>query len=92
MTARPRPPTAPPALPAAVSPWAPAAAPAGAVPPLSQILAHYRRHGTLAGDVARAEGVPAPTGLPGIFREALAGLQIRELGGDTLFDQYFSGR
>ncbi|WP_284618419.1 hypothetical protein [Aquabacterium humicola] len=91
MTARLRSSTPSPATGAAASPWAPAEA-AADTPPLSQILAHYRRHGTLAGEIARAEGAPAPAGLPGIFREALDGLQMRELEGDALFDQYFGGR
>ncbi|NRF69339.1 hypothetical protein HLB44_20275 [Aquincola sp. S2] len=75
----------------AASPWASAEEPtAEQVPPLSQILAHYRRHGTLAGSVARSEVVAAPPPAAAApFSEQIDGLHTRELDGRALFEHYF---
>lgn len=52
------------------------------LPSLAQILEHFRRHGTVALTVA-AEAPPPPADEP------IAGLDMCEHEGRTLFDEFF---
>ncbi len=64
------------------------------LPSLSDILAHYRQHGTVARTVAAwhpnpPQALPSPAEAPQAFDEAITGLQTRELDGPDLFDHFF---
>lgn len=73
----------------------PAAGVPDKLPSLARILEHYRRHGTLAGSLARGgwpdDSPPAARPQPRsqLFSEPITGLQTRELDGPGLFERYF---
>lgn len=69
---------------------------AQALPSLTQILQHYREHGTVARTVAAwhptlPQDLPAapPSAGPSPFAEPIEGLHTRELDGSELFEQFF---
>lgn len=63
------------------------------LPSLADILAHYRRHGTVARTVAAWPGTsPAPLPATPEFDEPILGLQTSEVHSPDLFDQFFGGQ
>ena len=66
------------------------------LPSLSQILQHYREHGTVARLVATWNPTQSddlidepPPARPNPFLEPIDGLHTRELDGSDLFEQFF---